>query len=204
MNIIKPYLEARRVCKEINESGKDGVRSSKRTDVLNEEVVTLLKAHFKQSDGYKIDTEEPVACVFGNTFKIDVVVKKNGKNYIFLNLKAIQSSYNKNRMNYANTVIGETSRIFDHKSSPRELHSIWLDWIPNEIPIYNKNRELKDHEKPNPAPLGNIESRWNKSLKEADSSVCYAKIRFDYDEKKNTASNITGFAKLKDYLENLV
>jgi len=204
MNIIQPYLEARKMCEQINKSGKDGSRSSKRTDVLNKSVKKYLQQYFKEKDGYTIHLEQQISCSFGTTFKVDVLIKKHGKLFFIAHLKAIQSNYNKNRNNYGGVPISETSRIYDHTKTPENLHSVWIDWVPNQVPNYNKKKEIVSIETTRPANLDNAEKRINNSLKSHDSSICYVKIRFDYKHKSNTAENIKGHEKLEKYLEGIV
>ena len=205
MCIVKPYLKARKSSKKILNSGKKANRSSKRTDVLNKEMKSFLeKNYFKQKDGYTIKCEEAIPCSYGRSFKVDVLVYKDEELFMLFHLKAIESSYNKNRNNYGGIPIGETSRVYDHKSVPKNLHSVWLDWIPNSIPVYNKNGDIMHWESPNPADLSMAEQRWNKTLEKDNSSVSYIKIRFDYDSKNHTAKNISGFNKLNNYLRSIV
>ena len=161
MNITKPYTETRRVCEELNKSGKDGVRSSKRTDSLNDAFKRCLQEFFKKEDGYTIHLEQKISCSFGKTFTVDVLVKKDEKAFLVCNLKAIQSSYNKNRNNYGGVPISETSRIYDHDKTPENLHSVWVDWIPNKIPTYDKNKNVTSFENPKPANLSYVEKRTN-------------------------------------------
>lgn len=202
MSIIDIFNEAQRVSKIIAKEGKDPSRSSKRTDSMNNKLIEYLKTIFVDSK-FTFDTEVNVKCSRGKEFKIDVVVYADDKPYVLFLLKAIQSSYNKNRFNYANTTVGETSRIYDHETVPSNLHSVWIDWIPNVVPVYNKEKELVSTEEPQICSMDTVEARWNKTLKEHDSSVRYSKIRFDYDYKSCKCDNVTGEDALKKYLEEL-
>lgn len=202
MSIIDVFNEAQRVSKIIAKNGKDPSRSSKRTDSMNDKLIEYLKTIFVDPK-YSFEKEVSINCSRGKKFKIDVVVYLDKKPYVLCLLKAIQSSYNKNRYNYANTTVGETSRIYDHKVYPKNLHSVWIDWIPNEIPVYNKEKVLIKTEKPQICDLDVTEKRWNETLKSSNSSVYYSKIKFNYDFAKSKHSKVTGEKRLKKHLERL-
>ena len=196
---MTPHQVATTISNNLTKSGISGSRSSRRTDALNDEIIKILKQYIEGQE-YTFLTEKSIKCSRGDTFTVDVVVQKNGQNFLLVHLKAIESSYNKNRHNYSNTVIGETSRVFDKDVIPENLHSIWIDWIPNTVPCYNKKRELIREEKTKVPNLKNVENRWNKVLESSNSSVCYGKITFDTD---NGYSNIEGVSKIEKYLESL-
>lgn len=202
MKIIDIYNEAQKVSKQILKEGKDPSRSSRRTDCMNEKLVDYLKTIFTDPV-YTFGTEKTIKCSRGQKFKIDVVVYKNNKKHALFLLKAIQSSYNKNRYNYANTTVGETSRIYDHKQIPENLHSIWIDWIPNVVPVYDKDKNLTKMEKCQVCDMSTTQDRWNNTLKKENSSVFYSKIKFDYDFSKSKHDNVTGEDELKKHLEGL-
>ena len=202
MKIIDIYNEAQKVSKQILKEGKDPSRSSRRTDCMNEKLVEYLKTIFTDP-AYTFETEKEIKCSRGQNFKIDVVMYKNKKKYALFLLKAIQSSYNKNRYNYANTTVGETSRIYDHKKIPENLHSIWIDWIPNKVPVYDKHKKLIKTEKCQVCNMSTSQDRWNNTLKEQSSSVFYSKIKFDYDFLNSKHDNVIGEDNLKKHLEGL-
>lgn len=194
-----PYQVATTISNNLTKSGISGSRSSRRTDALNDEMINILKQYIKGQE-YTFLTEKSIKCSRGDTFTVDIVVQKNKQNFLLVHLKAIESSYNKNRHNYSNTVIGETSRVFDKEVIPENLHSIWIDWVPNKVPCYNKKGQLIREEKTKVPNLKNVENRWNKILESSNSSVCYGKITFDIDAGY---SNIEGVSKIEKYLENL-
>ena len=202
MKIIDIYNEAQKISKQILKEGKDPSRSSKRTDSMNKKLIDYLKTIFTDP-AYTFETEKGIKCSRGQKFKIDVVMYKNGKIFSLFLLKGIQSSYNKNRYNYANTTIGETSRIYDHKKIPKNLHSIWIDWIPNKVPVYDKYKNLIKTEECQICDLSISQSRWNNTLQKERSSVFYSKIKFDYDFAKSKHDNVVGEDNLKKHLEGL-
>tara|TARA_R110000824_G_scaffold11277_1_gene49277 strand:- start:1997 stop:2608 length:612 start_codon:yes stop_codon:yes gene_type:complete len=203
MSIIKIYNESLKVSKDIAKEGVDPVRSSRRTDIMNLHMVEYLKTIFK-GPKFSFKCEEKVTCSRGKKFKIDVVIYRDGKQFVLVLLKAIQSSYNKNRFNYANTTMGETSRIYDLSHTPQNLHSVWIDWVPNTVPNYNNQKELLSMETTNPCDLTLPQKRWNMFLKSCGSSIYYSKITFDCNFKSITTSKVKGEKALRNYLEALV
>jgi len=192
MDYIKPFKEARKVELQLNEEGKSGNRSSQRTDVLNDYTIELIKKHIPENNlnQWRFETEENIDCSRGDTFSIDVLCYHNDQLKCLLLLKAIGSSYNKNRHNYANTVEGECARIFDYEEREDGLSVIFIDWIPNKVPAGTKM------ETPNIPDLTKSEKRWNSFLADRDSSVSFCKVRFDL----GTYKNISGADKLKESL----
>ena len=96
------------------ETSFQNVRSSKRTDQLHDALLTqfletypeLKSLHWRQE--YKLQQD-----AFGGTFDIDIVgLDDNGYIKYAILAKAINSNVNKNIKNYANTTIGEASRLF--------------------------------------------------------------------------------------------
>lgn len=203
---MKPYVAAAKISRILIAAGKDASRSSKRTDAMNSEMVDLLKQIYVDTEDVKYTflTEEKIKCSRGKTFKIDIVVKKNNVFFLFVHLKGIVSSYNKNRHNYTNTTVGEVSRLYDFEKVPTKTHSLWIDWIPNEVPVYDKKKNLKYFEKTNVPKLSVPEKRWNKTLKEHNCSVCFGKIKFDWPKNhKVSFKNVEGVDKIETFLKGL-
>tara|TARA_R100000951_G_scaffold116049_1_gene126324 strand:+ start:542 stop:1162 length:621 start_codon:yes stop_codon:yes gene_type:complete len=195
MKLTDAYEETRQTTIAINETGKKGVRSPKRTDTLNDCMIQWLDKN--TDDSWTFNSEISIDCARGGSFKIDVVGYKGGKMKSLFLLKAIESSYNKNRHNYGNTVAGEASRVFDLKAR-RDLDVFFIDWIPRKLPIYNKDgKKLKD-EKTKALNLQPAEDRWNTLLEERNSSISFLKIDFDFDFKKNKVDNYHNDKLIKD------
>jgi len=186
MELSEIYTKVVKITKQINKTGKSGNRSSKRTDVLNDEFAKWLAP--KLSDGWTFEPEHKITCSRGQKFSIDLIGYKDGEMKALFLFKAVQSSYNKNRHNYSNTLEGETSRIFD--VADREgLDVFFIDWIPNEVPLFNRKGKKIKVERPNPPNLTLAENRWNSSLAIKNCSVSFIKLRFDYDFNTDTLTN---------------
>jgi len=137
---------------------KNGVRSSKRTDMLNEQAANMILKNLAKPDDWEVLKEEKIACARANhnqpnkKFTIDVLIKNKytGKN-IYVLLKSIESSYNKNSNNFANCVMGETQRIYGtgeiHGSTLKEQRkddiTLFLTYICKELPNGKKIEEVK-------------------------------------------------------------
>ena len=121
----------------------DGSRSSKRTDSLHKSFEAHLKEipHFK---GGLFLHEEKVKSADGS-FKIDLLHETSNIKTAFL-LKLIASSYNKNRKNYANTMMGECYRFLtgnpDRRLGP-------FNFIPEKMPVFNKVGQIMSLENTN-------------------------------------------------------
>jgi hypothetical protein len=196
-NIIEPYIKTRKA------GHRFGNRSSKRTDVLNQETIKVLKTLLPDSSNWEFKTEYKINCARGDDFTVDIAAfYKNQLRCIFL-LKAVESSFNKNRHNYANTWIGETSRIFDGPAGANNLAVIFIDWVPFEVPAPTPtNPEKVETTKMTDMTLA--ETGWNNRLKNLfeNTSVTYCKIQFDYNDLN--PDNITGTEKLVNTLRGII
>ena len=193
LEYVKPWLECDSMRRLLTESGQDGSRSSKTTDVLNDEVIRIFENILPVKDGWKFKTEKRIRCSRGDTFTVDGLAYKNGEFKAAILLKAIQKSYNKNRHNYANTLEGEVSRI---KDSPAHegVSVITIDWVPRTVPMGEKMEVTRIPD------TSRAEERWNTYLN-GGSFVSFNKIRFDLDGQ--TAYNIEGVEKLRETIERL-
>lgn len=197
--ITKPYVKAEEFSQQLFREGKDGSRSSKRTDILNEEAINLIKGMIKTKElhNYEFKTEESIVCSRGDKFKVDVAVFYKGSLRAVLLLKAVVKSYNKNRHNYTNTIEGEMARLFDVPT--REgVHAITIDWVPRKVPAGDKFEITKI---PN---SDNAENRWNRFLQERRCSASFCKVIFDYDIENNIAKNIEGEEKLTSSIKGFL
>ena len=181
---VLPYLKARQLNEQLKKSGKDGARSSKRTDVLNDLTISKVLKPLAKA-GWEFKTEQRIICSRGEKFKIDIVGYYNGQAKLYVLLKAVQSSYNKNRHNYANGTIGEPTRIFG-KNKLNGVTLISIDWIPYQVPAPTKDNKNKI-ETTKPPDLSSAEEMCNFSLSRyghTDCLVRFVKIRFDYKNGK--------------------
>jgi len=135
-----------------------GCRSSKRTDILNREFASFLFRSFKNSEDWSVIYEERIKCARATlenpnkTFSIDVIFtnKKTGRN-VYVLLKSIESSYNKNKENFANCTVGEVERIYGHSEkhgdSLREERkndvTLFFTLLPRECPVGTKAERTK-------------------------------------------------------------
>lgn len=195
MKITDVYEKTAQKTIAINKSGRDGVRSSKRTDTLNRCMIEWLEEN--TDDSWTFKSEIAIDCSRGDKFKIDVVGYKDDKMRALFLLKAPEKSYNKNRQNYSNTIVGETGRIFCLENR-KDLDVFFLDWIPRKVPVY-KNGEIAKMEETNPPSLHEEEKTWNNDfLKEKNSSVSFLKIDFDFDFTSSKVTSYYNEEKIKD------
>lgn len=116
-NTIKTFQETLKYSLNI----PNGNRSSKRTDILHKGILeNILRPYIP---GYKNDWdihyEHKIICSRADAdrpnkdFSIDICLEnKKNKNKIYILIKSIEKSYNKNKENYANTQLGELQRIY--------------------------------------------------------------------------------------------
>ncbi len=140
-------------------SNENGNRSSVRTDILNKGCTDFLlnSANLSKSD-WDVSYEESVACTRATSlqpskkFTVDIILthKKTGLR-VFLLVKSIEKSYNKNRENFANTTVGEVERLFGHSSffgkSLREKRQgdlvVFITLLPDKVLRGNKIEKTK-------------------------------------------------------------
>ena len=110
----------------------NGSRSSKRTDILHKRIESdILRNIIKEQGEYLHEKSVETA---DGTFSIDILHLNGNKETAFL-VKAIGSSYNKNRKNYANTTKGEVFRFLTGTENRKVVH---IDFIPNKAPKFGK------------------------------------------------------------------
>lgn len=110
----------------------NGSRSPKRTEALHKSFENDILRNVVKGQGEYLH-EEDVDTADG-TFSIDILHRNQHKEIAFL-LKAIGSSYNKNRKNYANTTKGEVFRFLTGTENRKVVH---IDFIPNKAPKFGK------------------------------------------------------------------
>tara|TARA_Y100000310_G_scaffold335578_1_gene417938 strand:- start:1955 stop:2581 length:627 start_codon:yes stop_codon:yes gene_type:complete len=202
-SFVAPYEKARAHSILLSEQGKNGSRSSKRTDILNKELIDAVLVPFF-NEKWSFIPEYTIACPRGGTFTVDVAAFYEGALRIIFLLKAVETSFNKNNHNYANTSEGETGRIFDHPGRGDNLALIMIDWVPRHVraPSPRNKKRMEKTKLPN---MTAAEERWNDHLrrKHPGAFVAYCKLHFDWDEKTAHAHNIEGCAKLKNALEEI-
>ena len=114
-----------------------GVRSSKRTDILNEVILDFMLEQL--GPDWTGNTEHKIPCARATQqdpkkkFSIDVVLtNKQTNRRVYILLKSIESSYNKNRANFANCTIGETERIYGYC----EMHEGQREQRQNDVTLF--------------------------------------------------------------------
>jgi hypothetical protein len=197
-------------------ASESGSRSSKRTDYLHEGFEKLVRSRSTAAALYSARHEESVISGDGK-FKIDLLLEGNGGDaYAFL-LKLVGSSYNKNRKNYMNTVIGEVYRYLAH--SPERRKVMHVNIIPRRLPRFNKGGEVTATELSKVNDLGffyrNLPPAFEGRTREAvmyftiDEDVLNAPTRHDLHERLLKAGpssvrieNYEDFCKcLEDFIE---
>lgn len=195
--------EAWRVAKKYSLSHTNGNRSSKRTDELNRVFVdSVIRPIFPKNKGYEIVTEHSISCAYGGKFKMDVVVYKGDKIVAMFPLKAIEKSYNKNKFNFANTIVGEAYRIWGQPgiSDREEAFVAAVDWIPYKVPVGTKGK----FETTKPANISSENlTKMTTSFGYPNSKHISVKIRFNYDEATDEITNIDKKA-VRDFMKELV
>lgn len=169
---------------------ENGNRSSQRTDKLHNGILNYIKNVVPDFDKkYNVFHEKTIPCVYGNKFKIDILIEdKEGNIVSCILLKAFISSVQKNRANNANTTQGEIFRI---KGLPeRENVKVWfISLISNETPNYKSNGTLRSMEniETSYVDLSKIENRKNIY----HSTIKYDLLNVSYhtkDDFRNTLS----------------
>ena len=124
----------------------NGNRSSFRTDQLNTNIIEIFETILEQKLSYQ--AEQNIDCARGKKFAIDLVLKKDNKPIAFLLLKCVESSYNKNRHNYMNGIIGECQRIYGkgNKKKYEKTPTYFVNLIPTSLPVRNNKGEIKNFE----------------------------------------------------------
>ncbi len=199
VTIAQPWLNAHKY----SLFHKNGNRSSKRTDELNSAFInSVVRPIFSEDKGYEIVTEHSISCAYGGKFKMDVVVYKGDKIVAMFPLKAIERSYNKNKFNFANTIVGEAYRIWGHPGIPdREKTFVAaVDWIPYKVPVGDKGK----FETTNPANISSENlTKMAISFGYPNSKHVSVKIRFNYDGATDEITNIDKKA-VRDFMKELV
>ena len=199
----KPAIEASR----FSRLKKGNNRSPHRTEILNEEFISLLKIYFPPKI-WSFEKEVCLPCSRGDTFQVDIVVrnKQNPKIiHVFL-LKAIERSYNKNRHNYCNTVMGEATRLLAGDTKYSSCSFNWIDWVPNECPSPTTAKPSR-LEAPKPCNQEN-EKRFIQNclltIGHQNCSITVSKIRYDLESPKHLrAGVVVGWEPLHENLEKV-
>lgn len=99
----------------------NGNRSSKRTDILHKGILEDILSPYipEYKTDWNVHYEHKILCSRADNdrpnkdFSIDICLEnKKNKNKIYILIKSIEKSYNKNKENYANTQLGELQRIY--------------------------------------------------------------------------------------------
>ena len=136
--------------KAIYDSLKITSRSGHRTDHVHEGIVKELKDIVSGfDDKYSVELEKKVTDNVNKSgkFKVDVAIsiKEDGKDFLYILVKAFASSVNKNIGNYANNLIGESHRVkFFHP----DVNLLFVAIAPNRCPVYNDVGLIRSWENP--------------------------------------------------------
>ncbi len=149
MNIHETVCNTYKSAKKYSDTHKNGNRSPKRTDILNKGTTELISNTVISIDDYKIDAERKISCSRGGKFTVDIVLtpKKRSNPRINILIKSVESSYNKNRHNYLNNMVGEVQRVYGCEENKDSI-TIFINYIPEVIPTKNKKGEILTYEKP--------------------------------------------------------
>ena len=193
---MKPYVEA----VSYSQNTLNGNRSSKRTDTLNDLFVEkILLPIFSVEKGYDIRKETKIDCARGESFKMDIVVYKGDRIVAMFPLKAIEKNFNKNRHNYANTIIGEAQRIWGKEGFEDRKKTLVMavDWIPNYVLQGVKMERTK------PPAIDQNYLQTMASIFYPESKHYSFKIKFDFDFKtcKSSGLNEQEIYKMINILE---
>jgi hypothetical protein len=121
------------------------VRSSKRTDFLHSLVVEEVVNLNPHLSGYTWTHEVRVnKDGFGGTFDVDIVGVCGDKKVAIL-AKALNSNINKNIKNYANTTVGEASRLMFAESD--HFDEVFFYSIhPRKAPMFKSNGDVSGYD----------------------------------------------------------
>jgi len=128
-------------------SGSSGSRSSKRTDDLHTHFEKDILKEINHTPGEYFH-ERKIKTADGS-FNVDIIFE-NANIQIAILLKSIASSFNKNRKNYANTIMGEAFRYLSGYENRRLLH---VNYIPTTAPRFNKEGDVLAIENTKPQDL---------------------------------------------------
>jgi len=147
--MIKECVQTYREALNYSIGKSDGNRSSKRTDILNAKIASLIKDSLPDPNNWEDASEVRIPCTRATvnnpnkTFSIDLVfTHKHTGRKIYTLLKSIESSYNKNKENFANCTVGEVERIYGtgtlHGNTLRNLRkddvTLFFTLVPERLP----------------------------------------------------------------------
>ena len=157
-------------------ASENASRSSKRTDYLHQGFEQLVRSRSAAAASCTARHEESVISGDGK-FKIDLLLEGHtGNVYAFL-LKLVGSSYNKNRKNYMNTVIGEVYRYL--ANSPDRRKVMHVNIIPRRLPRFNKNGEVTATER---SKVNDLDFFYNNLPSSFEGRTTEAVLYFAIDE----------------------
>ncbi len=119
------------------------VRSSHRTDTLHTVLIEEVKKRYPEFASLRWVQEFKLKQDgFGGTFDVDIIgFDKDDNIAVAVLAKAINSNVNKNVKNYANTTIGEASRLmFAPNVSPAKV--LFVSVLPRLAPRFNKEGKV--------------------------------------------------------------
>ena len=132
--------------KDFLKTAFQNVRSSKRTDVLHEVVLSQLLENYPDYNKYDWKFENRIdSDGYGGTFDIDIIgyLKKQPK--VAILCKCINSNYGKNSKNYANTTLGEAYRVV-FAEGVKIQKAIFVNIYPNICPSFTTDGKIRGYD----------------------------------------------------------
>ncbi len=122
------------------------VRSSKRTDILHQAVLSELIRNYPKYENLKWKFEERIKKDgYGGTFDIDIIGFMHSDPKIAILCKCINSSFGKNSKNYANGILGEAYRAAYAKNISLDK-VIFVNIYPSVCPSFSKEGKIKGYD----------------------------------------------------------
>jgi len=164
----------------------------------------LLRSAYFDPEKWSFEREIKLPCSRGGTFKVDILVRNKKRPkiiHVFL-LKAVERSYNKNRQNYGNTLVGETMRLLAGDIKYSDCSFNWVDWIPREVPSpTEKNPNRTETTRPcNQEKERILLQHCLEPFGHSNCSITFSRIRYDLG---SPLTGVEGWQSLHQVLENI-
>lgn len=158
-----------------------GNRTTSRANYLHANVVKYIETLVPDLyTRYNVYTDKVIKDSYANKFEIDVLLtdKVTDMPVMAVLVKSIISSYNKNRMNYANTTIGEMFRILGTNPNMKIL---FLTMVPHQAAVYKNDGTLRYMETVDPVNFASTEmqNKLQNISTVLTTNVYHAKVDYD-------------------------
>ena len=129
---------------EYSLNNKNGNRSTARTNIVNANVINLIAKAVGRL--VEVEPEVEINCARGESFTIDLVYPKEK---VLVLLKSVESSYNKNRHNYTNGMLGEAQRVYGKGNNGMydDYNLLFVNFLPRVLPVKDKSGFILRYEK---------------------------------------------------------